>query len=84
MPTHVTITSAPRVSVAQCEQIYSVAVERLKDKCGTLTPKEQKQVDKAMRVSLGINTENDKTALERELEMYKRMYKDILDRITSK
>lgn len=84
LPTHVRITSAPRVSIAQCEQVYSVSVERLKDKCGTLTPKEQNAIDKAILVSLGINAERNETSLERELEMYKRMYNDILERLTSK
>lgn len=64
--------------------MYSVSVERLKGKCGTLTPKEQNAIDKAILVSLGINAESNETSLERELEMYKRMYNDILERLTSK
>lgn len=57
MPTHVRITSAPRESIALCEQINSVDTERIGNYCGHLTDKEMSEVDRALAVSLGIDSE---------------------------
>lgn len=57
LPTHVMITSSPRTSIALCEQINSVDIERIGNYCGHLTEKEMSEVDHALTVSLGLGTE---------------------------
>ena len=54
LPTHVTIRSTNRVSTAICEQITTVAVERIGSYCGQATDEEMAAIDRAMLVSLGI------------------------------
>lgn len=65
MPTHVNINSASRPSIAICEQITSVAVERVGDQVGTCTDIEMANIDNALRVSLAL--ENPITAMRRPL-----------------
>lgn len=55
LPTHVTIKSAPQKSIALCEQITSVYVDRIGDYVGTLTDKEMDLVDECLMVSLGLD-----------------------------
>lgn len=55
LPTHVTIRSAPRISTALCEQVHSVAVDRLSRFCGRCTAQEMAAVDIALSVSLGLD-----------------------------
>lgn len=63
LPTHVTISSAPRESIALCEQVTSVSVDRIGDKMGRLTNREMTQVDIALLVSLDLTMgETGKTA----------------------
>ena len=54
LPPHVTIRSTNRVSTAICEQITTVAVERIGSYCGQATDEEMAAIDRAMLVSLGI------------------------------
>lgn len=54
LPTHVRINSALRPSTALCEQITTVAKERVDRYIGTVTRREQAAIDKAMRVSISI------------------------------
>ena len=54
LPTHVKITSAPRVSTALCEQVTTVSVERLGDYTGRCTRDEMFQIDIAIVNSVGI------------------------------
>lgn len=54
LPTHVTIRSTGRLSTALCEQITSVAIERIGDYCGSVTDAEMSAIETAMLVSLGI------------------------------
>ena len=54
LPTHVTIRSTIRGSTAICEQITTVAVERIGSYCGQATDEEMAAIDRAMLVSLGI------------------------------
>lgn len=63
LPTHVNISSAPRQSVALCEQVTSISVDRIGDKVGRLTQREMTQVDIALLVSLDLTMgETGKTA----------------------
>lgn len=57
MPTHVVIKSTGRRSIALCEQPTAVAMERLQNWIGSATAKEMKQIDDALLVALGIETE---------------------------
>ena len=56
MPTHVTIKSLSRASIAICEQITTVAVERIGKYHGRVTPVEMAALDEAMMISLNLNT----------------------------
>lgn len=63
LPTHVTVSSAPRESIALCEQVTSVSVDRIGDKMGRLSDREMTQVDIALLVSLDLTMgETGKTA----------------------
>lgn len=54
LPTHVTIRSTSRVSTAICEQIATVATERIGSYCGTVTDAEMSSIEMAMLISLGL------------------------------
>ena len=54
LPTHVTLYSAPRVSVALCECVTTVSKERLLEYYCTLTSEEMAHIDRAIRISLGL------------------------------
>lgn len=54
LPTHVTIRSTSRESIALCEQITSVAVERFGDYHGRVTEQELTRIETAMMISLGL------------------------------
>lgn len=54
LPTHVTIRSTSRVSTAICEQITTVATERIGSYCGTVTDAEMSSIETAMLISLGL------------------------------
>lgn len=54
LPTHVLISSIKRESIALCEQITAVAVERIGDYCGEVTGSEMAKIESAMLASLGI------------------------------
>lgn len=95
LPTHVTIYSSTRVSTALCEQITPVSVERFGNYCGRVTSDEMADIEAAMRVSLGINTENEQclegfsppalasrlTKVETECEVLRQMYDSLLNKI---
>lgn len=65
LPTHIDIRSAPRNSVALCEQINSVAVSRLGDKIGECSEYEMQMIDAGLEISLALNR-NTPPAPERE------------------
>lgn len=54
LPTHVTLYSAPRVSVALCECVTTISKERLLEYYCTLTSEEMAHIDRAIRISLGL------------------------------
>lgn len=55
LPTHVSISSAQRLSTALCEQVTSVSVNRLGDFIGRLTDREMTQIDTALLISLDLS-----------------------------
>ncbi len=54
LPTHAPVTSAGRQSLALCEQITSVSIERFGDYIGHITEEEQQAIDRALRISLDL------------------------------
>lgn len=61
LPTHVFIGSAPKPSVALCEQIVTVSKSRLQRRIGRVTQQEINNIDKALRKSLGIHRQEGYT-----------------------
>lgn len=55
MGTHVRITSTGRLSTALCEQITTVAIERLGNYIGTASDKEMREIDMAIGQSLSLS-----------------------------
>ena len=55
LPTHVDIRSAPKSSIALCEQINSIYKDKFGDYIGTCTEFEMAMVDAALAISLGLN-----------------------------
>ena len=93
MPTHATIRSAPQISTALCEQINSVAVERVTGYCGMCTDTEMQAIDRALLISLGMDSLCDNGGVRIpeiisepdvivERNIYKRLYEQLLDKIT--
>lgn len=56
LPTHVCLESTGVQSTALCEQIDHVSVNLLGDRCGTCTAEELQAIDRALLVSLGIDS----------------------------
>lgn len=59
LPTHVAIHSLSRESIAICEQITTVAIERIGNYRGHVTEAEMRGIEKAMLISLGITEDSD-------------------------
>lgn len=66
LPTHVPVYSAPRPSVALCEQVHSIDKQRLSSHCGTCTKQELQAINTALLVSFGL--EAGKTPAPRVFE----------------
>ena len=94
MPTHVEIQSAPRPSIALCEQIHTVDKARVGDYAGCITEDEQRGVDNALRVSLELGRLTDSiseqpkltpdiqaAAIRTERDIYKGLYESVIDRL---
>ena len=54
LPTHVRTAGCQKPSMVLCEQIATVAKERLLTYAGRVSDKELKKIDKALCISLGI------------------------------
>lgn len=55
LPTHIDIRSAQRQSIALCEQITSISVDRIGDYIGQCSEYEMVMVDAALAISLGLD-----------------------------
>lgn len=55
LPTHVDIRSTQRNSIAICEQINSVSINRIQNKIGECTSYEMMMIDAALEISLDLN-----------------------------
>lgn len=93
LPTHTTIKSLNRESIAICEQITTVAVERMGNRMGVITDEEMEGVERAMLISLGMNPEREfpeeesinpddrLAAAEARCVVLQQMYDSLLDRM---
>lgn len=93
MPTHVEIQSAPRPSIALCEQIHTVDKARVSGYAGQLTADELCGIDNALRVSLGLGqadgasvpttqqSNSPLAAVRAERDIYRRLYEGVIDRL---
>ena len=54
LPTHAQVTSAGRQSLALCEQITSVSIERFGDYIGHVTEEELRAINRALLISLDL------------------------------
>jgi len=54
LPTHVTVRGTGRDSIALCEQVTSVAIERLGEYCGVCNNQEMAAIDTALMISLDL------------------------------
>ncbi|MBQ9458773.1 MAG: type II toxin-antitoxin system PemK/MazF family toxin [Oscillospiraceae bacterium] len=94
-PTRVIIRSTARPSTVLCEHIYAVDKSRVSTFIGCATDDEMARIDAALSSALALdftahnaaNTtrgEIEGTALRAELETYKRLYGELLDRMTGR
>lgn len=91
LPTHVeVICKVP--STALCENIQTVAKERLGDFIRSCTSSEMKKIDNALLISLGMEapkaigggTQESTQTIETERNLYKTLYEQLLDRMLVK
>ena len=64
LPTHVLTRSTGLPSTILCEQIWSVSTQRLGDYVGRLTEQEEREVDIALAISLGLGCDAMQAARE--------------------
>ena len=67
MQTHVIINSAIKTSIALCEQVNTVAVERLADYMGQCSEDEINKIDEALMISLDIGKNEERDSYEKML-----------------
>lgn len=70
LPTHVTIMCNGRSSTALCEQVSTVAIERIENYMGTCTDDEMEKINDAIMISLGVEVDSaaDESEKYKELE----------------
>lgn len=79
LPTHVKINSAEKPSTALCEQIETVYKGRIGKYIGQITDTEQKNLDKALAVSIGIGLNMKGTKF---VETWSKMYSEEVPQTT--
>lgn len=57
LPTHTTVLSTPYESTVLCEQVTTVDISRLGNYIGRCTEKEMREIDRCIRVSLGLQAD---------------------------
>lgn len=79
MPTHVTVHSTGRESIALCEQVHTVDVQRIGNYCGTCTEQEMQSIDIALLVSLGLDLSagTAEKVVEVPVEVVKEVVKEV-------
>ncbi|MEG1563818.1 MAG: type II toxin-antitoxin system PemK/MazF family toxin [Bacteroides sp.] len=93
LPTHVIISSLSRESIAICEQITTVAIERMGNYRGQVTGAEMSGLEIAMAISLGMQpcgsqedvceaaTDEQLAAVKAKCAMLQQMYDALLDKL---
>lgn len=95
LPSNVIVMGTGKPSIAICGKVHSVSVDRLGSYGGRLTDAEQKEIDRALMFSLGLNGEsperkNDEllasaflqlTAERERANLYQKLYEQLLNRI---
>lgn len=71
IPAHVEITSSGVHSIALCEQIVTVPVERLEKKCGQCSEAEMDEINKALCYSIQLPIRETIERMKREIEIMK-------------
>lgn len=86
LPTHVIVQGTGRASIALCEQISSICVDRIGDFIGRISDREQEKIDQALRVSVGLPEayKNDRCCIEAERDFYKNAYESLLDKLITR
>ena len=79
LPTHVKINSSAKMSTALCEQIFTISVDRITNYMGECTPAEMAEIEKAIKISLGLNDSSSKIeeSLKEENETFKSSIDDL-------
>lgn len=68
LPTHIDIRSSQKPSVALCEQVTSVSLERIGDYVGHCADQEMQMINAALAISLDIDCEPQVKAGEKVVE----------------
>lgn len=55
LPTHIDIRSTKKNSIALCEQVHTVSMQRVGDFVGTCSEYEMQMIDAALMISLGLD-----------------------------
>lgn len=97
LPTHVSVRSTPKASIALCEQITTLDTCKLGDYMCTLSNTEMSQIDIALSISLGLQDPRPQTStntvpstptpsvefqtIRIERDMYKNLYDDLIEKL---
>ncbi len=92
LPTHVSVRSTSRPCSALCEHVYAVDKSRISTFVGYASDDEMQRIDLALMSALGLDftsppvtndasPSEDVHLLRVELETYKRLYGELLDRM---
>lgn len=66
LPTHIDIRSTKKNSIALCEQVHTVSVQRVGDFVGNCSEYEMQMIDAALLISLGIDFEKQQEESKQE------------------
>lgn len=67
LPTHIDIRSTKKNSIALCEQVHTVSVQRVGDFVGNCSEYELQMIDAALLISLGIDFEKQQEESKQEV-----------------
>lgn len=75
LPTHCTIRSTGRVSTVLCEQIHTVAVERIGKYIGVCTAQEMQNIDIGLMISIGLGDAGGGATKDKQLSLIRKKRK---------
>lgn len=84
LPTHIDIRSSERPSIALCEQVCSVSVDRIGEYVATCTKYEMDMINAALMISLGIEPDasGKKNSADEVVKKDAGVVKDVTDELT--